>query len=227
MLHYVINLDDSTERWNTMKTLPLNLQRFEAIDGRRVDLSRLEMSIATRANLANKTKHSHLEIESVGSLGAYLSHFEVWKLIASGQASVVLEDDVILRPDYASRLKEAQESGYDIVMLGIQHGPNRGLSTIKPWTRGGGLVNGAFAYYLTPAGAQVLIKNAFPISLSVDHYIYGQCGLNDVPVGYTHAVTHNSFTRHTIFHAPLVNSQHSLVLKLCLLALILFACTSE
>lgn len=203
VVHHVINLSESTDRWNTMKRLPIKMERFEAIDGKRVDLSVVELGMATRANLMNKNKHSHLDIDSVGALGAYLSHFEVWKKIADTQASVVLEDDVILHADYATRLKQAQASNYDIVMLGIQHGPNRAFSSIKPWTRGGNLVNGVFAYYLTPQGARTLIKNAFPVSLSVDHYVYGQCGLNNVPIGYVNAVSHNSFTRHTIFHAPL------------------------
>ena len=195
--HYVINLRDSTDRWKHMSDMlaGYNVERIEAVNGHELDLSTVNLHVLARANLRTKTKHSHLELEGEGSIGCYLSHIECWKRIAASSPAIVLEDDVVLVRD----LRMTFEG--DLVFLG--HGyrehPTRGLERVRGWAQGGDLHFGSYAYYITPTAAAYLLENAFPMVLSVDHYMWTY-----PDVRHVNAVTVRNESN-TIAHFPVVH----------------------
>lgn len=172
------------------------MERIEAVNGRELDLDSVDLSVLARANLRNKTKHSHLEIDGLGAVGAYLSHVECWKRIAAHGPAIVLEDDVVLLPSFG----KIQFEG-DLVFLG--HGykehPTKGIEKIKGWAQGGELHLGSYGYYMTPHAALYMLKSAFPIVLSVDHYLWAYPDTRHV-----NAVSVHYHTSPTITHFPLL-----------------------
>jgi hypothetical protein len=107
----------------------------------------------------------------------------------------VMEDDVVLlrslRMDFTG----------DLVFLG--HGyrehPTRGIETVRGWAQGGDLHFGSYAYYITPVAAAWLLQHAFPLVLSVDHYMWTY-----PDVRHVNAVTVRNETN-TIAHFPVVH----------------------
>ena len=170
------------------------VERIEAVNGNELDLSAVDLHVLARANLRNKTKHSHLELEGPGSVGCYLSHVECWKRIT--EPSIVLEDDVVLLDAFG----KVQFEG-DLVFLGHgyrQH-PTRGIQSVKGWAHGGDLHFGSYGYYITPYAAAYLLKHAFPMVLSVDHYMWTY-----PDVRHVNAVTVRN-EANTIAHFPVVH----------------------
>jgi len=214
--HYVINLKESTERWQrTSEALcGYTVERIEAVNGRELDLDSVDLSVLARANLRNKTKHSHLEIDGLGAVGAYLSHVECWKRIAAHGPAIVLEDDVVLLPSFG----KIQFEG-DLVFLG--HGykehPTKGIEKIKGWAQGGELHLGSYGYYMTPHAALYMLKSAFPIVLSVDHYLWAYPDTRHV-----NAVSVHYHTSPTITHFPLLGFRPVWHLNVTIIVLIVY-----
>ena len=169
------------------------MERIEAVNGRELDMDSVDLSVLARANLRNKTKHSHLELEGPGSVGCYLSHVECWKRIT--EPSIVLEDDVVLLGAFG----KIQFEG-DLVFLG--HGYREhpgGIEKVRGWAQGGDLHFGSYAYYITPKAASWLLAHAFPLVLSVDHYMWTYPDVHHV-----NAVTVRN-EPNTITHFPIVH----------------------
>ncbi|MFK8250681.1 glycosyltransferase family 25 protein [Ancylobacter terrae] len=113
---YVINLARQPERWRVFRKLNgdvgLRLERFDAVEGKDVDLAALVASgqLSPAARIAP------------GMLGAALSHRALWlRCIESGAPIIVFEDDVRLRRDFVEKLDAvlARVPGFDIVSLGF------------------------------------------------------------------------------------------------------------
>lgn len=169
------------------------MERIEAVNGKELDLSTVDLHVLARANLRNKTKHSHLELEGPGSVGCYLSHVECWKRIT--EPSIVLEDDVVLLKAFG----KIQFEG-DLVFLG--HGYREhpgGIENVRGWAQGGDLHFGSYGYYITPKAAAYMLKHAFPMVLSVDHYMWTY-----PDVRHVNAVSVRNETN-TIAHYPIVH----------------------
>lgn len=83
-----------------------------------------------------------------GAQGCFLSHYSLWNTcIAIDQPIVILEDDAIV---IAPLTKIS--SDYELIKL---HAPRRsGQSKLGHWS------TGAFAYWITPAGAKKLVECA-------------------------------------------------------------------
>ena len=190
------------------------MERIEAVNGRELDLDSVDLSVLARANLRNKTKHSHLEIDGLGAVGAYLSHVECWKRIAAHGPAIVLEDDVVLLPSFG----KIQFEG-DLVFLG--HGykehPTKGIEKIKGWAQGGELHLGSYGYYMTPHAALYMLKSAFPIVLSVDHYLWAYPDTRHV-----NAVSVHYHTSPTITHFPLLGFRPVWHLNVTIIVLIVY-----
>jgi hypothetical protein len=123
-----------------------------------------------------------------------LSHVECWKRIT--EPSIVLEDDVVLLEAFG----KVQFEG-DLVFLGHgyrQH-PTRGVERVTGWAHGGDLHFGSYGYYITPKAAAYLLEHAFPMVLSVDHYMWTY-----PDVRHVNAVTVRQETN-TIAHYPVVH----------------------
>jgi len=122
-----------------------NVDVFSAINGH--SLTELDWS---KHGLLQPSKSKKEEKKSIGDLpgaqGCFLSHYMLWNTcILYNQPIVILEDDaIVLAP--MSHI----DSELDLIKL---HAPRRaGQSKLGHWAPG------AFAYWLSPAGAQKLVE---------------------------------------------------------------------
>ncbi len=119
MKYFVINLNRSRERWETLlrnapEFLKSKLQRFEAVDGS--DPAALAPWQSRRAPF--KTWCWCGKQLTNGELACYASHYLLWqKCIELNEPIVILEDDICFNPNFDEGIKRVQASGYDYVKL--------------------------------------------------------------------------------------------------------------
>ncbi len=186
---YVINLDRRPDRWAQFKQQPTlsyfsNVQRFSAVDGTKLDVKTdPHISLHTRQNILKKFRRSDYEINTMGAIGASLSHIGIWKAFLDSDAShiVVFEDDTLVTAkdlQMIEALLPTQPAGWDMWLLGC-HGwrfkgvpilsGTKGWQTVREFT-------GAHAYVLSRRGAEILTADPFPIETHIEYYITG-CSL--------------------------------------------------
>ena len=176
---YVINLDRRTDRLRQFQDLSgigafKSLRRWSATDGKTLDISGdVRISLRTRHNIALNMRRSHHEINTPGAIGASFSHYRVWTdMLKSGAPGcIVFEDDVYLDPEVINRMRST-----------YTHAPRAdmflfGNAWIHDETAADGnfmrvrSFNGAHAYYINRAFAQILCDNFFPIEQHVEFYV--------------------------------------------------------
>ncbi len=156
---HVVNLDRAPERWSKvtegLAREGLTPERFAAIDaskGQHLAISRYDEAITlARRGLPLRP----------AELGCFASHVLLWqKIVASGQAAVIMEDDLSIAPGFATVLSLLPELGrhYPMIRLSaLQRGRTPRL--IADLDQGYRLVRhnkgpgGTQAYFVTPAGA--------------------------------------------------------------------------
>jgi len=190
---FVINLDRSKDRWETMlKTFPLdNLQRIRAVDGRQWELG--GKTDDTGRVLWDPEKVTMLKdlgvlgdhpIYSIGGtnplwpgvpcdLGCTLSHAKIWRKIYQEQIpwAVILEDDTEPTEFVANRrlwdvLRYMIPMGADVVLLsGHQEGTNS-----RELDRDGQFIGGfgTEGYAISWRGAEVALHAEFPMYETLD-----------------------------------------------------------
>lgn len=114
MKTFVINLDESTERWAEFvrQNEGLEYERFSAIKGEEV----LDASSPYRKWFADSLRYTK------GAYGCAASHISLWSLCAElGEPITIAEDDAIFIHDFNARslgaLRQLRES-WDIVLWG-------------------------------------------------------------------------------------------------------------
>ena len=121
-----------------------------------------------RERVANR----HLTPQEVS---LFLKHERVFgKVLARGQrAAVVLEDDVVLPPDFCARVEESLRTlppGYDLVFMGPSCGmhvaPDKGTHFGRA-TRS----RSTCAYVVTAACCRMILEETTSIDLPVDHHL--------------------------------------------------------
>ena len=173
----VINLDRRADRWSALQDrlreaagddFAAAVRRFSAVDGQSLELDD-EIRHTFRGNDFGWRR---------GVIACALSHVALWRVVAeSGQTTLILEDDVSPKPGFDSRLGELVdevnkcERTPDVVLLGYI-GPRRwGGPGGRPSDLGGAEVRlwpmrwerywgGAWAYLLSPSGAERLLELA-------------------------------------------------------------------
>jgi len=193
---YVINLDrrgDRLERlWGSSPELETRVERWGAVDGRKLQLSPAIASLLKPNDFFWKKAIA----------GCALSHLGLWWKLANETPDIsnylILEDDVKFRPDWERVWKSAVADGdvpedYDIIYLGGVLPPNRSgfeesgkerfndsFSRIKENTCWGQVTPNryfhfcAYAYILTKAGAQKilgLLESSKGYWTSADHIL--------------------------------------------------------
>ena len=186
---YVINLDRRPDRWADFSKQPTlsyfsSLQRFSAVDGSKLDVKTdPHISLHTRQNILKKYRRSDYEINTMGAIGASLSHIGIWKAFLDSDAShiIVLEDDTLVTEknlQMIEALLPTQPAGWDMWLLGCHAwrcktkplGPTlQGWQSVQEFT-------GAHAYILSRRGAEILTADPFPIETHIEYYISG-CSL--------------------------------------------------
>ena len=100
---YVINLDRRPDRWRQIQYALLqggfhHIERIPAVDGKKLSITTVQRTVTPEARSTfQRTRIRHEELGSLGAVGCYLSHMNVWKRIAeSGQPGIVVEDDAVI-----------------------------------------------------------------------------------------------------------------------------------
>lgn len=207
---YVINLDRRPDRWRDFSKQPTlsyfsGIQRFSAVDGTKLNVQTdPHISLHTRQNILKKYRRSDYEINTLGAIGASLSHIGIWKAFLDSDAShiVVFEDDTtVTAKDLQSieTLLPTQPAGWDMWLLGCHNWRFKGKSlgpTLKGW-QSVQEFTGAHAYVLSRRGAEILTADPFPIETHIEYYICG-CSLvkglkivkhSDLRIGYAAEIT--------------------------------------
>ncbi|WP_338699206.1 glycosyltransferase [Bradyrhizobium sp. 26S5] len=116
----VLNLDQSTGRWDKFRTRNAHLGRFErisAIDGSKLDRSQLERQGLIAPGLDY----------SAGALGCALSHVQLWQKAASqDQPMTVFEDDAVSHPafdEHRSAVLAQLPADWDVILWGYVYDP--------------------------------------------------------------------------------------------------------
>lgn len=211
---YVINLDRRPDRWADFSKQPTlsyfsGIQRFSAVDGTTLDVQTdPRISLHTRQNILKKYRRSDYEINTLGAIGASLSHIGIWKAFLESDAShiVVFEDDTTVTEKNLQMIETilpTQPAEWDMWLLGCHAwrfkgkpiGPavetgHKGWQSVQQFT-------GAHAYVLSRRGAEILTADPFPIETHIEYYICG-CSLfkglkivkhSELRIGYAAEIT--------------------------------------
>ena len=181
---YVINLDRRPDRWEEFAEQPmlkefLKLQRFSAVDGSKLDVfDDKRISLHTRQNIIRNYRRSHYEINTLGAIGASLSHISIWKKLLDSDSEyvVVFEDDtLVLEKDMflIDKLIPTLPAEWDMWLLGTHKWMFDGVPMTadkKDWWKAKAFT-GAHAYVLSRRGAALLLEEPFPIETHIEFYI--------------------------------------------------------
>lgn len=200
---YVINLDRKPKRWARIRRelsrfrgadggpLMAMTRRFSAIDARHLELPAPESDLTPSFTLAeqlavhpnplldiDEATQAHEISMSVPEIAVTLSHIEVWKLVASGDAEnvLVLEDDVVMRPGFARRLDREWSvlnagPGLELLYLAYRDvNPDGRRSRHGPQRRERPGLWEASGYVLSRDGARELLS-ALPVRGPVDLWL--------------------------------------------------------
>lgn len=168
--------DPTYHAWK--KVLP-QTQRLTAITPHDFDLKKVVHPYALY-NIQNKKRKTLEFIVSDKEVACAMSHIKAWQRIAqSNQASIVVEDDMAMSENnIRNMVNQLQNKPNDTEMYLLQFvGINLKSSALENGYISVHQFTGLQAYYLTPQGANKLLKNAFPILFQVDTYA-AKAGLN-------------------------------------------------
>jgi len=112
---YVINLYHCKDRLelfkNTYNFHNIDYEVISAIDGNKLDINRLHKEQIVGDYVMNtmnkKIRDYHYEINTMGAIGCYLSHIEVWKKIKEDKNcnyGMIFEDDVIINNNITDKV---------------------------------------------------------------------------------------------------------------------------
>ena len=167
---------------------------MKAVDALTLDFDDVDLSIYTKYHLQTGTETDVLHLNTKGGVGCNMSHINAWEVIAaSGKGSFVIEDDVNIE-GMEKKILEAYKRLPDDVdfasFMYLNWGSTQKSDHVRYneyWrTITSRYFSGLQMYYLTPAGAQKLLKYVFPIVTHMDVY-----------VAYMASVKNNNF--HGIF----------------------------
>jgi hypothetical protein len=191
----VINLDRRKDRWNDFLKQPAikqfkKLERFSAVDGSKIDvINDIRISRHTRQNIIRKYRRSDYEINTPGAIGASLSHISCWKkfLDSDSEYLVVFEDDTLVTNEYLKKidsLVKTLPSSWNMWLLGTHAWAFNGVpltKNTKSWWKVSAFT-GAHAYVLNRRGAEILLKEPFPIETHIEYYICACAELNGLKI---------------------------------------------
>lgn len=176
---YVINLDNRPDRMQAIEPLieklPYNKMRLSAVYGKSYPRESLEKYV-------NNDMHKALfgKKFEMGTIGCALSHYLTWVefLASNNEYALILEDDISFDSNTLYPLVEeltTQKARYwDIVNLENLHSGHP--LTVSKLSTGHHLcvyltrVSHSGAYLINRAAAGVLLKNALPMKVPLDHY---------------------------------------------------------
>lgn len=197
---YVINLDRAPERWNELQhnfqAFPsYQLRRFPAVDGKTFTPTQIKELVTPRAFyvLHRKFRLCHEDFTTVGAIGCFLSHLQLWKeCVQQNKPLFIVEDDFRMNSSMDPLFQEAQTLIPQLGFMLLKLNSLRGNSTLpynSMWDSFQGLFFGTMVYCLTPFIAQQLIQHALPINCQVDSYIGHMSVRNNFRIYISHERT--------------------------------------
>ena len=187
---YVINLDRRRDRWNEFQNMSgvdslQNLRRWSAVDGKLIDLQiDTRVSMFTKYNIIRGERRSHMELNSKGGVGCYLSHVEVWKDFlqkSPSEVGLVLEDDINLTKQSVTNIKDFIASSeviqnsalWDFCIMSMFSGFKSGGPMYPGDDKCMRLMEfaGFHAYFITKKGIRKMLPLLFPIQGHIDWFV--------------------------------------------------------
>lgn len=168
---YVVNLESDKDRWINLKKNAdkqnLNIKRFNAIDGRKIDL-----------NLKKYSQYFNSNKLKPGQKGCALSHIFLWNQLKNGNPEdiiIIIEDDGIIPKNLNDKIKmymKQAPSNWEMIILGGNRFKGRYYSKnlIKP------VINkygnwGTFGYMIKRKCAKKLLNNCRIMKTTIDHHL--------------------------------------------------------
>ena len=187
---YVINLDRRKDRWAKFSTgsgikMLNNLQRWSATDGKLINLDTdTRVSLFTRYNVIRGIRRSHMELNSRGGIGCYISHVDVWKHFLNNSTSdvgLVFEDDVLLDEEAVNRIKDFIDQSssikntelWDFCILSPYFGNKKHerIHMEDPYNFRLVEFNGLTGYFINKRGVKKIMPLVYPIQGHVDWFL--------------------------------------------------------
>lgn len=200
---YYINLDRDYQRqvyvieqFKNSQLLPY-LERFEAIDGKDINIDTIDSSIITnnarKDILANKQRIFGVSL-TFGALGCALSHKIIYEQCSKSiKPYLIFEDDIIIDSNFDAQLEILlneceQYQDIDILYLGFHNIPHAKKIIINDViSKPDGLVCGTYGYVVWPKAAQKILDIIFPLNIQIDSSLSNNrkhfnvyCSTNDI-----------------------------------------------
>ena len=198
---YVINLDRRRDRWASFQNSSgfenlNNLRRWSGTDGKLVNLDTdNRISLFTRYNIIREKRRSHMELNTKGGIGCYISHVEVWKDFlekSNSEVGIIFEDDALVDISAIKRINDFIEKSdaikdselWDFCIL-APHSGSKKHGSMYP---GDNVClrmmefSGLTAYMITKKGIRKIMPHVYPIQGHVDWFmsICGQLQILDL-----------------------------------------------
>ena len=107
----------------------------------------------------------HADLDKPEQVGCAVSHIGVWKTCAATNRPVVVVEDDVRPSNISERIRQALTfKDAHLVLLACNSYSHNKQHKVSQFT-------GTGAYYLTPQGANILLKGATPVSMHIDHYM--------------------------------------------------------
>ena len=177
---FLVNLDSRTDRLQHAKrleTLGLRLTRVSAVKGSDIDFRKLPLDPLVLTTLKTGKRFSKMHINTASELGCFLSHRNIWQMVANETAPcIVFEDDAEATShanEWLQKAYEAVQNGtFDLVILGIHQGSFKPeLVALPNWLETGTPATGTWAYVLSPDAAKRLWEASHVIGLQSDVFL--------------------------------------------------------
>lgn len=169
---YIIALDDTkyNQALKLLKNTNLNFKKYDAIRGASVNLDNITTIKAKYDVLIAKNRRSHAELGTLGAIGCYLSHINLWKKIIDENLDgmyIFESDAVFTKPELInSSVQEfLKQDNPHILFFGVCNIYSKKLTKIQQ------RFYCTHAYYITHEGAKFCLKYALPIDEQIDSYL--------------------------------------------------------
>jgi GR25 family glycosyltransferase involved in LPS biosynthesis len=147
-------------------------EKFNAIRGSDLyDFIKNPSNVSIRAvnNIINENyRRAHADLGSMNAIGCALSHYTIWSDLKPGTGVCVFEADAILHADPIPFIKKVGNA-HLIIFGTIFSIPNKKQE--QTLTKLNNRFYGTQGYYISYDGAQILMKNFFPIDEQIDSYM--------------------------------------------------------
>jgi len=198
---YVINLDRRRDRWASFQSASgieslNNIHRWSGTDGKIINLDTdNRVSLFTKYNIIREKRRSHMELNTKGGVGCYISHIEVWKDFlekSKSEVGIIFEDDAVVDISALNRIKDFIEKSdaikepelWDFCILAPHKGSKKHGSMYAGDTTCMRMMEftGLTAYMITKKGIRKIMPHVYPIQGHVDWFISicGQLQLIDI-----------------------------------------------